>query len=358
MKIIHCADLHLDSSMNSILTKDKATARRDELLASFVNMVGYAVKEGVSAIIIAGDMFDSGHIRTTTFSTVLDTILGNPQINFYYLRGNHDYDAFLSHLEEIPDNLKFFSDDWTTYNDGVTITGTEITEAGLSDRYDSLKLSSDAVNIVVLHGQIMENGGEINLRKLQNKNIDYLCLGHIHGYKKDRLDYRGEYCYSGCLEPRGFDESGDCGFVLLTVDTERKSIQSEFVPFAKRKCRIFDVDVSRVSDNAEIVGCIRKALKDMGVLPQDFWKANLVGNVPISCDISTAFIEENFKYDYFCVKVYDKTTLTVDYDKYAKDRSLKGEFVRTVYEAEGYTDEEKAEIIRIGIRALMKEDII
>ena len=80
--------------------------------------------------------------------------------------------------------------------------------------------------------------------------------------------------------------------------------------------------------------------------------------MPISCDISTAFIEENFKYDYFCVKVYDKTTLTVDYDKYAKDRSLKGEFVRTVYEAEGYTDEEKAEIIRIGIRALMKEDII
>ena len=53
---------------------------------------------------------------------------------------------------------------------------------------------------------------------LKNKNIDYLALGHIHGYKEAPLDGRGKYCYPGCLEGRGFDECGKKGFVLLNIE--------------------------------------------------------------------------------------------------------------------------------------------
>ncbi|MFQ8900993.1 MAG: hypothetical protein ACLR7D_02880 [Lachnospira eligens] len=44
MKILHCADIHLDSAMTANLDKDKARERRSELLASFKDMVGYAVR--------------------------------------------------------------------------------------------------------------------------------------------------------------------------------------------------------------------------------------------------------------------------------------------------------------------------
>lgn len=54
MKILHCADIHLDSAMTANLDKDKARERRSELLASFKDMVGYAVKECIGVIIIAG----------------------------------------------------------------------------------------------------------------------------------------------------------------------------------------------------------------------------------------------------------------------------------------------------------------
>ena len=53
MKILHCADIHLDSAMTANLDKDKARERRSELLASFKDMVGYAVKECIGVIIIA-----------------------------------------------------------------------------------------------------------------------------------------------------------------------------------------------------------------------------------------------------------------------------------------------------------------
>ena len=39
MKILHCADIHLDSAMTANLDKDKARERRSELLASFKDMV-------------------------------------------------------------------------------------------------------------------------------------------------------------------------------------------------------------------------------------------------------------------------------------------------------------------------------
>ena len=39
MKILHCADIHLDSAMTANLDKYKARVRRNELLASFKDMV-------------------------------------------------------------------------------------------------------------------------------------------------------------------------------------------------------------------------------------------------------------------------------------------------------------------------------
>lgn len=59
MKIIHCADIHLDSKMSANLTKEKARERKTELLTTFQNMVTYGAEQGVAAIIIAGDLFDT-----------------------------------------------------------------------------------------------------------------------------------------------------------------------------------------------------------------------------------------------------------------------------------------------------------
>ena len=46
MKIIHCADIHLDSKMSANLTKEKARERKTELLTTFQNMVTYGAEQG------------------------------------------------------------------------------------------------------------------------------------------------------------------------------------------------------------------------------------------------------------------------------------------------------------------------
>ena len=66
-----------------------------------------------------------------------------------------------------------------------------------------------------------------------DKNIDYLALGHIHYYSENKLDDRGVYAYSGCLDGRGFDETGEKGFVLL--EPQENTLLRAFVPFSSRK---------------------------------------------------------------------------------------------------------------------------
>ena len=58
MKLIHCADLHLDSDMTSNLTKEKAKERRTELLVTFQRMITYAKENDVHHILISGDLYD------------------------------------------------------------------------------------------------------------------------------------------------------------------------------------------------------------------------------------------------------------------------------------------------------------
>ena len=59
MKILHTADIHLDSPFSSLDPK-KSEERRDELRDAFENMMKYAKESGVEIVLIAGDLFDYG----------------------------------------------------------------------------------------------------------------------------------------------------------------------------------------------------------------------------------------------------------------------------------------------------------
>lgn len=362
MKIIHCADLHLDSKMTANLSKEQAKERKMEILRTFSRMVEYAVKNGVSVIMIAGDMFDTRNVSATVRNFVRDVIVKHPEIDFLYLKGNHDNDNFLSKMEEIPDNLCLFSDKWTTYTYGkVAITGLELNKENSLTAYNTLVLSHEAYNIVMLHGQLTEYKNRdkaevISLDELRNKNIDYVALGHVHGFTIDKLDARGVYCYPGCLDGRGFDECGPKGFVLLEIEPEKHTATSTFVPMSSRVLYTIPVDISGVETTQEAALRMENVLRENKYSSTSLVKLLLKGEVGVECELETDFLEEQFaEYFYFC-KVYDETKIKVNYQEYEKDASLKGEFVRLVSQSD-LSEEEKAMIIRTGILALQGEEI-
>ncbi len=364
MKIIHCADLHLDSSMSSYLSNEKAKERKAELLLSFEKMVDYAVREMVDAIIIAGDLFDVKNVSATARNTVLRKITDNSDITFFYLRGNHDNDNFLSSLEEIPANLKLFKDSYTAYRMGhdgnIVISGIELNKSNNNTIYALPQMDISDFNIFVLHGQessalIKDRAENISIKDLRGKGIDYLALGHIHSYSEGRIDDRGIYVYPGCLEGRGFDECGDKGFVLLDINEGKMTFDHTFIPFSNRRLHEIKVDVSECMNSTEVKDNVNKAICNAVVPAKDLIKIVLVGEQNIGAECDLTYVTKQFEDYFYYFRVKDKTGCRVDYDTFKHDESLKGEFVRTVMKRNDLSDEDKAMIIRYGIKTLMGE---
>ena len=86
-KIIHCADLHLDSPMETHMTEEQASIRNTEIIHTFLRLTEYAAKNDVRAVIIAGDMFDSERIKIRTVDEILDAIRRTPNVDYLYLAG-------------------------------------------------------------------------------------------------------------------------------------------------------------------------------------------------------------------------------------------------------------------------------
>ncbi len=349
MKIIHCADVHLGSKIDSKFPKHVSDSRKEEVRNTFQRMVEYAATHQISVILLAGDVFDGERCLTKDKNFFFSVVENNPDITFLYLRGNHDNGNHDNGGEgkQLP-NLKTFSTQWTSYRFGdVVISGIETESENATSLYSTLALDENAKNIVMLHGQIGESSGKdkVHLSKLRDKHIDYLALGHIHEYSSAALDGRGVYAYSGCLEGRGFDETGEKGFILLDIG---EKITHEFIPFSKRKITKLRLDVTGLSDAYEMAVKAREfALKKA-----DIYRVELIGEVEAALD---GFARDVQKYLSDCcafIDVKDCTQKKIDISLYDGDSSLKGEFVREVYSSGDYTEEEKAQIIAFGLKAL------
>ena len=350
MKFIHCADLHLGSKISSNFPKEISEERRAEVRDSFRRMVGYANENAIDVIVLAGDVFDTEKPFKKDKDFFYSVVGNNPDVDFLYLRGNHDT---LGERRDLP-NLKTFSNEWTSYTYGdVVFSGIETCKENATSLYSTLSLDEQRKNIVIMHGQACDATGvdKVHLTRLRGKHIDYLALGHIHEYNFGKIDERGTWAQSGCLEGRGFDETGEKGFIV--VDVER-TVTHTFMPFSRRKIAWERLDVTGVAD---VYGAYRLAKQTLRLESTGIYRVELVGETDVAND-SFADDLQKFLAD-LCgyVSVKDRTHKKIDVTAYEGDNSLKGEFVRTVYANNDYTDEEKAQIVAYGLRALAGREV-
>ena len=354
MRVLHCADIHLGSELKAKFSKEKSEERKKEIRDTFKRMVQYASDDGIENILLSGDIFDKDKPNKKDEDFFYGVIKEYKDIKFYYLKGNHDS---RQERNEIPSNLFLFNEKWKEYDLGenVKLYGIEIDDENKESLYSTFNASKDNINIVMLHGQIVENskpdGYLINLKELKNKCIDYLALGHIHKIEYSKFDERGIYCYPGVLEPRGFDESGDHGFFIYDTDLKNTS----FINFSKRKVIFKDLDISNINNDYEIATLINNTFKDD---PNNIYRINLKGEVDAEISINTQNIEEYINKDkFYFANVKDLTEIKLDIEKFKNDKSLKGTFINKVYNDKTISEEDKKYMLKYGINALSNREI-
>lgn len=344
MKIIHTADIHLDSPLSQV--KDSAS-RRYELLRALSDMSEYANNNDVNAVIVAGDLFDSQFVSEQTIQSTAE-IIKRSKANWYILQGNHGSAEPYLKLKQLAPVINLFKEDWTYYNLGdVTVCGRELGKDDAGN-YAKLTLDRSRYNIVVLHGDVDGDGyGLIDKKALAESGADYVALGHRHTTAKYKFG-PVKACYSGALEPRGFDEPSKTGFIL--IDTEKDEIR--FVAQHIRRIERVCIDVSDIANDIALevkindtIGSIDKRnyldVEFVGVLKEGI-HLNLVANNALS---------DRF----FALRIEDKTSAAYDLSALAAEVSLRGEFVKSAMFIE---DERlRAEVLKMGLQALNGEDI-
>ena len=279
--------------------------------------------------------------------------------------GNHEKTAFIDCVANLPKNLKaVYQDTWQSFSyleDGkkTVISCVNLTKANNGVIYNTLSLNSDDNNIVVLHGQIAnyntQNDGEnIDLRALKDKNIDYLALGHYHFYDVGKLDDRGIYVYSGCLEGRGFDETGDKGYVLLDTFNLTKP---EFIKFAKRTLLEVEVDVTNLSTWAEIKNLVLTTVNDID--RKNLLKIILKGYLDAESEVIvfTDELTKSLSSKFYYVKIYNDIKLKLPKTDLSTATGIKGEFIKMVSSDCSLTEPERMDIIQYGLKALNGDDL-
>lgn len=359
IKILHAADLHLDSPFDG-LPEDKAAQRRIEQRELLGRIADLARDEQVRLVLLAGDLLDSDSAYGETAEELVRTLAGIPA-QVVISPGNHDYYSNRSPYNRLhfPSNVHIFTKNEIECIDMPELC-VRVYGAAFTDKYSAGLLSGFVVekkpgttDIMCIHGELGKTSqyNPISEEEIAASKLDYIALGHIHkgsGLKKAGGTY---YSWPGCPEGRGFDELGEKYVSLVAI------IDGE--------CRIMPVSVSnRKYEIVTVAVGEEDALKAIeAALPEntenDIYRIILRGETDSAPDISR--LKSELEGRFFSLQLRDETSLRRDIWEKAGEDSLRGLFLQKLRAMlDSATDEnEKEKIVqaaRWGLAALDKRE--
>lgn len=377
LKIIHTADIHLDSPfrMEDI---QKAQARKNELRAAFSSLMFWAKSEKADIMLIAGDLFDSPHPTPDAVTFVLDQFRQNPACKFVISPGNHDFCSTDSVYEkyDFPENVILFKSSALSRVSLDNIAGYKVNLYGYAFTSPILDQNpfahftvpdseADAINLLCAHGTLNADKNKdcpIKTEEIRTSRFDYIALGHIHndpGIHKEGDTYYG---YSGSLEPRAFNDRGERGAFLSEIDKKNGhfTCKSSFFRLCKRIYAVETLNLTGLSDEAAILDAVSTLLKKKGYGQDTLLRLILKGS--LSADIELPHkqilsLADNLYY----FEIKDHTAPSYDLEALKKDPTVKGELVRILTPMlESDNEEERYPALRAlkyGLSALAGNDV-
>lgn len=360
MRILHAADLHLDSAFAG-LAEEKAALLRQESRDILRRMVDWANDHAVDVMLLSGDLFDSDRMYSQTARTLAQA-LARFRGRIFLSPGNHDFYAPGSGYDAVdwPENVHIFTSrrpqTVLLRSLNASVTGAAFTTAEEWEPFDGASFSGgDApIRLGVLHGEVTR--GESKYRaippaEIEKTNLTYLALGHVHRCAGVQRAGNTAYAYPGCLPGRGFDETGDKGFLYGEITPEK--VELEFIPFAPRRYQSVTADIT----DRDPADAVRQALDpDCG---QDICRVLLTGSRRENFSLSALTSELSG----LCaaLELTDETYPEEDVWARCGEDSLRGLFLQNLRARyDGADEDEKRQLLqaaRFGLAALDNRDL-
>ena len=348
MKILHTADIHLDSPFSSCDAKE-ARIKRDAMRDAFSSMMQYIKEEKIPLVLIAGDLFDHGFVTKKTAETLSAAFAALPETRFVISPGNHDpyvkggvYAAGI-----FPSNVYIFKNEELekiSFDElGVDVYGYAFTSERLEVSPLAQKRAEDTGNIPLLciHADLtspISKNAPVSRADIAAFGARYAALGHIH---KGEI---GEGCaYPGCLIGRSFDETGEKGALLVDIE-EDGGVKIEKKVFSNVKYEVERIDITGAEKDADAIAAINRMIEEKGYAAETTLRAVLCGEVSPSYIPMTEQIENSITE--VSVEVKDETLPIFDSDALDADVTLRGEVWRVLKEKLATGTPEEREIAK------------
>jgi exonuclease SbcD len=270
VRILHTADVHLDSPLKSLALRDRSLRETVQAAtrAAFVRIIDIALSERVSALLIAGDLFDGKERSARTAAFLIGQLdrLRAKDIRIFYIKGNHDAENPITGTLDLPDNVHVFD-----ARGGKVELAEDIWIHGVSfaDRHAPKSLLprfsapvAGAVNIAMLHTSLAGAAehdvyAPCALSDLLGMNFDYWALGHIH---KRQVHAEAPWVVMpGMPQGRDIGEAGPKSASLLTITNKKiyvKEIQTSVVEFSTSS-----LDITATDNDDALRSLVREHLR-------------------------------------------------------------------------------------------------
>lgn len=326
MKFVHIADMHFDMPFTLLSKNDLAEERRIDQRKAFQKMIDYIKENKIEYLLIAGDLYENAYIRKSTIDYINNCFKQIPNTKIYITPGNHDPYLINSYYNkyEWNENVHIFTKLDKVSNGNINIYGYGFEDFHFNKVIPPVDLENSKINILVMHADL--NGtstetGEYNSileSDLKKSNFNYVALGHIHknNYQEDK-----NIIYPGSMIAGGFDELGNHGMIVGSINEETKELKTQFIKLDEKEFVEEYLDISDINSKEELI----ENINNIKIENNKYYKIILTGTRNIDIDINELikYIESKN-----IIKLKNKTKIGYDLEKIAKEQSLKGIFVK------------------------------
>ena len=234
IRFVHTADLHLDSPFKGLreVSPDVAQTLYTATFDAYDNIISLCLEEGVDALLVAGDVFDSADrsLRAQLKFTEGLRRLDEAGIRSFVCHGNHDpLDGWEARIppppgchrfgEEVEGAPVFPNEPDRAVVYGISYPRREV-RASLVPKFSEVTPGSFSIGL--MHANVGNNPAHdpyapCSIEDLEQIGIDYWALGHVH--TREILRHSNPtIVYPGNPQGRAPNERGARGVYLVEVD--------------------------------------------------------------------------------------------------------------------------------------------
>ena len=359
IKFIHTGDLHLGLKFQNVsFSRDKAIERRRELWTTFERIIKYGIDENIDFLFISGDLFEESYFTIGDITRVRDNFRKAENINIIISAGNHDFKGRKSLYNRIEwtENVTIFNEnsiqrkDFEELNTSVYGYSWDSMEIRQHELFENLNetINESKNNFLVLHGDVgtKSNYLPLDIKTLEELNMDYIALGHIH--KPEIL--RKNIAYCGSPEPLDFGETGKRGIIQGNI--RDKLLNFELIPFSKRTFNEVEITLNEEMGYPDIIEEISNI--SIGNKEKDFYRVILKGF--IQRNISINHIEKDLEKEFYHIETKNLATLDYDLETLEEENrdNIIGFFIKSMKEKDLNNPIIK-DALYLGLESLLKE---